>query len=203
MMFRYLNILCVRIVFLLYCEDSGILNKDQFPEFIKNASASQLRGELMQLFDTLNTKKESRSKFLDPSLAAFDYMNGGLFEELIDIPPCTDEIKQELISAAEDFDWSLINPTIFGAVFESTLNPETRRSGGMHYTSLENIHKVIDPLFLDDLKAELDEILKDPITKNKKARLEKYQDKLASLKFLESKTPYLIQFNDCPLMGVA
>lgn len=110
---------------------------------------------------------------MDDDLAAFPYVNGGLFaDENIEIPRFTDEIVNLLIhNASEGFDWSEISPTIFGAVFESTLNPETRRSGGMHYTSIENIHKVIDPLFLDELKAELDEIAQVQGTENKKSKI--------------------------------
>ena len=131
------------------------------------------------------------------SLAQFPYVNGGLFaDESIIIPRFNEKIVNLLLSnASEDFDWSNISPTIFGAVFESTLNPETRRSGGMHYTSIQNIHKVIDPLFLDDLKAEFNEIKEIKVERTKKAKLKTFQDKLASLKFLEIKTRYLIQRN--------
>jgi hypothetical protein len=102
------------------------------------------------------------------------------------IPQFTDEIRELLLTkASDDFDWSEISPTIFGAVFESTLNPQTRRMGGMHYTSIENIHKVIDPLFLDDLKKELEEIKKVAIVKTRVKKLHEFQDKLASLKFLD------------------
>ena len=119
--------------------------------------------------------------------AAFPYVNGGLFsDENIEIPPFTDEIRNLLLEkASENFNWSEISPTIFGAVFESTLNPETRRSGGMHYTSIENIHKVIDPLFLDELKAELDEICANPVERTRTAKLRVFQRKLASLTFLD------------------
>ena len=87
-------------------------------------------------------------------------MNGGLFTEADrTIPQLTEEIKELLVRhASSEFDWSEISPTIFGAIFESTLNPETRRSGGMHYTSIENIHKVIDPLFMDELWKEFEEL---------------------------------------------
>ena len=97
-----------------------------------------------------------------------------------------EEIRDLLLRHASlDFDWSQISPTIFGAVFESTLNPETRRSSGMHYTSVENIHKVIDPLFLNDLKVQLDDILADPVVKQRQKRLREFQDHLASLTFLD------------------
>ena len=183
---RWLNILCVRIVFCLYAEDAGIFSRDQFHDFLVTYEAKDLRRALRDLFEVLNTPKEKRSKYLQEELAAFPYTNGGLFEEEIEIPQFTEELKQTLLqNASLDFDWSDISPTIFGAVFESTLNPETRRSGGMHYTSIENIHKVIDPLFLNDLRRELDEILEEKVEKQRLKKLDSYQDKLASLTFLD------------------
>ena len=183
---RWLNILCVRIVFCLYAEDAGIFTRDQFHDFLVIYEAKDLRRALRDLFEVLNTPKEKRSKYLQEELAAFPYTNGGLFEEEIEIPQFTEDLKQTLLqNASLDFDWSEISPTIFGAVFESTLNPETRRSGGMHYTSIENIHKVIDPLFLNDLRHELDEILEDKVEKQRIRKLDSYQNKLASLTFLD------------------
>ena len=188
---KSLNKLCVRIVFLLYGEDAGILGKKgMFHDYMEQFSAAQARKGLRDLFRVLNQKPEDRDPYLaddDPMLAAFPYVNGGLFEDdNIEIPPFTDEIMDLLLrKASDDFDWSGISPTIFGAVFESTLNPETRRSGGMHYTSLENIHKVIDPLFLDDLKAELEEIKQIAVVRTRERKLHAFQDKLASSSFLD------------------
>jgi hypothetical protein len=183
---RWLNILCVRIVFCLYAEDAGVFTRDQFHDFLVIYEAKDLRRALRDLFEVLNTPKEKRSKYLQEELAAFPYTNGGLFEEEIEIPQFTEELKQTLLQHASlDFDWSKISPTIFGAVFESTLNPETRRSGGMHYTSIENIHKVIDPLFLNDLRREFDEILEEKVERQRVRRLDAFQDKLASLTFLD------------------
>ncbi len=183
---RWLNILCVRIVFCLYAEDAGIFTRDQFHDFLVIYEAKDLRRALRDLFEVLNTPKEKRSKYLQAELAAFPYTNGGLFEEEIEIPQFTEELKQTLLQHASlDFDWSKISPTIFGAVFESTLNPETRRSGGMHYTSIENIHKVIDPLFLNDLRQEFDTILEEKVEKQRVRQLDAFQDKLASLTFLD------------------
>ena len=183
---RWLNILCVRLVFCLYAEDAGIFVRDQFHDFLVIYEAKDMRRALRDLFDVLNTPQEKRSKYLQEDLAAFPYTNGGLFEEEIEIPQFTEELKQTLLqNASLDFDWSEISPTIFGAVFESTLNPETRRSGGMHYTSIENIHKVIDPLFLNDLRKELDEILEEKVEKQRQKKLDAYQNKLASLTFLD------------------
>ena len=183
---RWLNILCVRIVFCLYAEDAGVFGHDQFHDFLVTYEAKDLRRALRDLFEVLNTPTDKRSKYLQAELKAFPYTNGGLFAEEIEIPQFTEELKQTLLqNASLDFDWSEISPTIFGAVFESTLNPETRRSGGMHYTSIENIHKVIDPLFLNDLRRELDEILEEKEEKQRIKRLDAYQEKLASLTFLD------------------
>ncbi len=183
---RWLNILCVRIVFCLYAEDAEIFKHDQFHDFLVTYEAKDLRRALRDLFEVLNTPQEKRSRYLQAELAAFPYTNGGLFEEEIEIPQFTEELKETLLqNASLDFDWSEISPTIFGAVFESTLNPETRRSGGMHYTSIENIHKVIDPLFLNDLRSELDTILEEKVERQRIKKLDSYQDKLASLTFLD------------------
>ena len=188
---KSLNALCVRLVFCLYAEDAGIFGRPlMFHDYVQAHTPQQTRKALEALFRVLDQKPEERDPYLaddDPLLAAFPYVNGGLFaDENIEIPPVNDEIYHLILrDASEDFDWSEISPTIFGAVFESTLNPETRRSGGMHYTSIENIHKVIDPLFLDDLKAELESILAEPVQRTRKRKLEAYQDKLASLEFLD------------------
>ena len=183
---RWLNILCVRIVFCLYAEDAGVFSHDQFHDYLARYEAEDMRRALRDLFEVLDTPQEKRSKYLKDDLKAFPYTNGGLFEEQIEIPQFTEELKQTLLqNASLDFDWSEISPTIFGAVFESTLNPETRRSGGMHYTSIENIHKVIDPLFLNELRHELDEILEEKVERQRQKKLDAYQDRLASLTFLD------------------
>lgn len=185
---KSLNALCVRLVFCLYAEDSGLFGKHAlFHDYLASYQTKHMRNALINLFRVLDQPEGERDPYLDEDLAAFPYVNGGLFsDEDIEIPPFTDEIRDLLLQhASEDFDWSNISPTIFGAVFESTLNPETRRSGGMHYTSIENIHKVIDPLFLDNLRAELAEIEDVPVVRTRKNQLEKFQDKLASLTFLD------------------
>ena len=184
---RYLNILCVRLVFCLYAEDAGIFGKrDMFHDFLAHYQTEDMRMALVQLFEVLNTPADKRSKYLNPNLAAFPYTNGGLFAEQIDIPQFTDELRETLLQHASlDFDWSEISPTIFGGVFESTLNPETRRSGGMHYTSIENIHKVIDPLFYNDLRKTFDDCLEETNIKKRMQRLHGLQDKMANLKFFD------------------
>ena len=185
---KSLNKLCVRLVFCLYAEDAGLFGrKNIFHDFLSKFDVVQIRTKLIELFHVLDTPIDKRDKYLEDDLAQFPYVNGGLFaDENIEIPRFTEEIKKLLLSkASDDFDWSEISPTIFGAVFESTLNPETRRSGGMHYTSIENIHKVIDPLFLDDLKKELEEIKQYKNDKTRNDKLREFQNKLASLKFLD------------------
>ena len=183
-----LNMLCVRLVFCLYAEDAGIFGQhEMFGQYLVKFPVKQVREEIIKLFKVLDTKPEERDPYMDDDLAAFPYVNGGLFaDERIEIPRFTEEIVDLLIHhASEGFDWSEISPTIFGAVFESTLNPETRRSGGMHYTSIENIHKVIDPLFLDNLKAELDEIAHIKVQKTRDQRLTAFREKLSGLVFLD------------------
>ena len=188
---KSINQLCVRIVFCLYAEDAGIFGKkNMFHDYLEEFDARHMRKALINLFKVLDTKVKDRDPYLEddePKLAQFPYVNGGMFsDENIEIPPFTDELRDLLLSKASDeFDWSEISPTIFGAVFESTLNPDTRRQGGMHYTSIENIHKVIDPLFLDELKDELNELkkVKQPAKLKKKASA--FQDKLANLTFFD------------------
>lgn len=185
---KSLNMLCVRLVFCLYAEDAGLFGKHGiFHDYLEKFNTDDLRRALIDLFKVLDTKPQDRDPYMKEDLAQFPYVNGGLFaDENIEIPNLNDTVKELLLSnASEDFDWSDISPTIFGAVFESTLNPETRRSGGMHYTSIENIHKVIDPLFLDDLKSELDGILMIKVLKAKKEKLLAFQQKLSELKFLD------------------
>ena len=184
---RSLNVLCVRLVFCLYSEDAGIFGKhDMFHDYLARYDIMDMRNALIRLFQILNTPLDERDPYLQEDLAAFPYASGCLFEGDIEIPRLNDEIRDLLLRHASlDFDWSEISPTIFGAVFESTLNPETRRSGGMHYTSVENIHKVIDPLFLDGLKQQLNDILAEPVIKQRQKRLREFQDYLASLTFLD------------------
>ena len=186
-----LNILCVRLVFCLYAEDAGLFGEKRcmFHDYLSQfkPGKGEMRKGLIELFEVLNTPVSERDPYLDDSLKAFPYCNGGLFADRnIEIPRFNDTLAELILKhASDDFDWSQISPTIFGAVFESTLNPETRRSGGMHYTSIGNIHKVIDPLFLDDLKEELASIKSEPIEKKRIQKAKDYQDKLAALRFLD------------------
>lgn len=183
-----LNILCVRLVFCLYAEDAGLFgNKNMFHDYLNKYKDSNPRAALINLFRILNQKEEDRDPYEDKDLLAFPYVNGGLFQDLnVEIPRLNPNIVDIILNRASlGFDWSKISPTIFGSVFESTLNPETRRSGGMHYTSIKNIHKVIDPLFLDELKEEFAEIKEINQVRQKKQRLEDLHNKIANLKFLD------------------
>ena len=183
-----LNILCVRLVFCLYAEDAGIFGDHlKFHNYIGGFAPRDVRRALIDLFRVLDTKEEDRDPYIDESLKAFPYVNGGLFaDDSIEIPNFTQEIVDLLLhNASEDFDWAEISPTIFGAVFESTLNPETRRSGGMHYTSIENIHKVTDPLFLDELRGEFEEIRVLKVPKIRREKAEAFREKLSKLTFLD------------------
>ena len=188
---KSLNMLCVRLVFCLYAEDANIFGEHlMFQHYMKQFTPREFRERLIELFRLLDTKPSERENifpYAEDDLLAFPYVNGGLFaDENIEIPRFTQEIIDLLLqNASEGFDWSEISPTIFGAVFESTLNPETRRSGGMHYTSIENIHKVIDPLFLDELKAELSEIAQIKVQKTRNQKLEMFREKLSALVFLD------------------
>ena len=185
---HYLNVLCVRIVFCLYAEDAGLFGKrSMFHDYLAQYKDAGFRTALIRLFKVLNKKPEERDPYLEEDLAAFPYVNGGLFDDdEIVVPRMNDEIIDIILNkASTNFDWSKISPTIFGGVFESTLNPETRREGGMHYTSIENIHKVIDPLFMDELNVEFEHIISLKTVNHKRKRLKEFQDKLASLKFLD------------------
>ena len=186
MQLRSLNILCVRIVFCLYAEDAGLFEtKTAFEDYIKSFALENLRAGIISLFKALDTQLKDRDKY-DLKLKPFPYVNGGLFrDEQIEIPNFTQDIVDVIVNYCAPFNWSDISPTIFGAVFEGTLNPETRRKGGMHYTSIQNIHKVIDPLFMDDLNVEFDEICSIKSAKQKAEKLFAFQGKLGGLKFLD------------------
>lgn len=186
---KSLNELCVRLVFCLYAEDAGLFGrKNVFHDYLsKYEDLDQMRKALIDLFKVLDTPLNERDPYLEDDLNQFPYVNGGLFSnENIEIPKFTQEIRDTLLAkASDDFDWSDISPTIFGAVFESTLNPETRRAGGMHYTSIENIHKVIDPLFLNELREELNTALSYKNEKTRNQALDKFQNHIGGLTFLD------------------
>lgn len=185
-----LNILCVRLVFCFYAEDAGLFGRhNMFHDYLAKHkdSKSMFREALLKLFKVLDQEENERDPYASEDLLAFPYVNGGLFEkDDVVIPRISDEIIDIILNkASAGFNWSNISPTVFGGVFESTLNPETRRAGGMHYTSIENIHKVIDPLFMDDLREEFKEIRALKTLTTKKRRYEELQEKMASLTFLD------------------
>lgn len=183
-----LNVLCVRLVFCLFAEDAGLFPKDAFYTFLRDLPADRIRPAIKELFAWLDTPESDRDPYASTAMKAFPYVNGGLFRGPSEVPPFTEEIKRALLDdVSKGTNWASISPTIFGGVFESTLNPETRHAGGMHYTSPENIHKVIDPLFLDNLTTELDDILSAEGVGDRKRRnhLSAFQDKLAELTFFD------------------
>ena len=183
---KSLNMLCVRFVFCFYADKSGIFKHNQFKHYLHDVPVAKWHRELKDLFRVFDTDEKHRDCYDDDSLNAFPYVNGGLFaDENIEIPRFTQEIADIVLNEACAFDWQDISPTIFGAIFESTLNPDTRRSGGMHYTSIENIHKVIDPLFLSDLCEELNKMKALKTEDIRKKRLQEYRQKLASFIFLD------------------
>lgn len=183
-----LNVLIVRLVFLMYVDDTRLFGQDNlFEKYLERREPQDIRGGLINLFKVLDQPIDQRDPFLSDELKTFPYVNGGMFSnEDIIIPQFTPELKDLIVNeASKGFNWSGISPTIFGAVFESTLNPETRRSGGMHYTSIENIHKVIDPLFLDDLKAELTKIKNMGVISQRDAAVDRFLEKIGQLKFFD------------------
>lgn len=181
-----LNKLIVRLVFCLYAEDAGIFGRrNMFHDFLATYKAEEVRRALTDLFKVLDQKQEERDRFLEKKYADFPYVNGSLFSEVVPIPPLDETAYELLVNEACDFDWAQISPTIFGAIFESTLNPDTRRKGGMHYTSIENIHKVIDPLFLDDYREKFHVAMEEKTLKRRLFRLKELQKELASGRYFD------------------
>ena len=182
-----LNVLCVRIVFCLFCEDADLFERNAFFNYLNQFPASQMRGALRRLFRALDTHPDNRDPY-DTDVNAFPYVNGGLFHGEVEIPNIDEATRSFLLDdISAGVDWSDISPTIFGGIFESTLNPETRRQGGMHYTSPENIHKVIDPLFLDALESEFSQIRSDVMLtpRQKRNRLAKLHERICAMRFLD------------------
>ena len=185
-----LNVLCIRLVFCLFAEKSLLFgdNRSAFHDYLKAYKPSQMRKAIQDLFDVLDTEEDKRDPYMEEPLNKFPYVNGGLFnkEDKLEIPQFTESIANLLLNeCSAGFDWSGISPTIFGALFEDTMNPETREIGGMHYTSVENIHKVIDPLFMSGLTREFKEILQIKTDKKRKQALLSFQEKIGELRFLD------------------
>lgn len=183
---EYLNKLCVRLVFCLYAEDAGVFGKrNMFHDYLADYRPQHFSQAISILFKILDTKIEDRDPFLEEGLAQFPYVNGSLFRENVPVPPMNEEVRRLILEDACNFDWSQISPTIFGAIFEDTLNSGTRRAGGMHYTSIENIHKVIDPLFLDAYKEEFQDAMQEKTVKKRTERLKALQQKLAAGRYFD------------------
>lgn len=182
-----LSVLCTRLMFLMFCEDAGLIEPGLLQRYVAASDAAHLRRALLDLFAWLDTDDEARAdEYPDELMARFPYMDGGLFRERVPVPQLDETVRHEiLVSGCQEFDWSGVDPTVFGSIFEGALSHDTRRAGGMHYTSPENIHKVIDPLFLDDLKAELDEILEKQNPSARTRALKAYHEKIGSLTFLD------------------
>jgi|SRR5665647_694442 len=176
-----LEVYLVRLLFLMFAEDTTIFNKQQFQEYIEqrtNEDGSDLASKLQELFQVLNTATEHRFKNIDEQLADFPYVNGKLFEE--NLPTASFDTKMRLAMLDCCYiDWSKISPAIFGSMFQSVMNPVERRNLGAHYTSETNILKLIKPLFLDDLWKEFESI------KDNKNKLPEFHKKLSTLKFLD------------------
>lgn len=182
-----LEVMLIRLLFCLFAEDTGIFAKYQFTNFIEHktkADGSDLAPQIAMLFYVLNQPEQQRLKNLDQDLADFAYINGQLFAE--PLPPASfdDEMRNLLLEACE-MDWSKISPEIFGALFQSVMDAEQRRSLGAHYTSEENILKVLSSLFMDDLRAEFEELRRKGRGKAKTAALDTFHEKLANLDFLD------------------
>jgi hypothetical protein len=173
----------VRVLFCLFAEDTDIFEWNSFTRFVQRSKkdGSDLGARLAQLFQTLDQDAPARPKSLPPEFAAFPYVNGGLFEERLDIATTTPDDRAALLECCQ-FDWSKISPGVFGSLFQGVMDKKERRAKGAHYTSEENIRRVIDPLFLDDLKAEFAKLAG---TASKKKALEAFHQKLATLRFLD------------------
>lgn len=181
-----LAMLTVRLVFCLYAEDANLFKPDALRDYVAASTPERLGEDLYDLFEVLDTPIEKRRRYLPESLKVFPYVDGGLFAEQIDVPPLTEELRDALLEISEGFDWSGISPVIFGSLMEETLSHDERRRGGMHYTTVKNIHRLIDPLFLDDLKAELEEAETKPVAGGARTNaLNKLHDRIAGLRFLD------------------
>ena len=177
----------VRVVFCLFADDTGVFeSRDLLLEFLETRTSddgSDLGARLSELFQVLNTPEGERLDDRDEDLKRFPYINGDLFSEPLRIPAFNSSMRGMLIDACQ-FDWSRISPAIFGALFQSVMNPKERRQKGAHYTTEQNILKVIEPLFMDDLRAEFEK-LKFRRGGGRRLALQRFQEKLAGLKFLD------------------
>jgi type I restriction-modification system DNA methylase subunit len=177
--------LLVRILFCLFADDTGIFQPiGIFEEFVANTreDGADVGAALANLFQVLNTKEDQRQKSISAELNAFPYLNGDLFAETLPMPHFNREMRDKLLAAC-GFKWEAISPAIFGSLFQSVMKKEERREKGAHYTSEKNILKVIEPLFMDELKAEFQRV--KALRRGREKGLEDFHDKLAGLKFFD------------------
>lgn len=182
-----LEVYLVRLLFLLFAEDTGIFDDNSFLYYLNNCTredGSDLAPALEQLFQILDTPENERMTGIDPVLSRFPYVNGGLFRERLMMPMFTKDMRATLIEVSKKLNWGAISPSIFGSMFQSVMDKTARRALGAHYTSENNILKVISPLFLNELWAEFNTICAET-TRNRASNLREFHDKLASLKFLD------------------
>lgn len=184
-----LAVLMTRLMFLLFCEDSGIIEADAFKDYLKSFKYENYQTALQDLFAWLDTKDEDRNPYLSPDdpLRKFPYMNGGLYRERIFLPKLGDNFAHTLlVNASQEFNWSGVSPTVFGSIFEGALSHDHRRSNGQHFTSVANIHRVLDPLFLDDLEREFEEACAAPVAGGARTKaLGRLNENLGTLVFLD------------------
>lgn len=176
------NTFLTRILFCFYADDTGIFKKDQFRNSILQNTAedgSDMKSFIKGLFEILDTNIQYRSD-VHPAYKDYPYVNGGLFRERLPIPDFNRTARRKLLECSA-VDWSVINPDIFGSMFQTVISEEQRHSLGQHYTSVTNIMKVLRPLFLDDLHAELDKILEAPKNAARDKKLNLFRNRLANI----------------------
>ena len=184
---HHLNVFLTRLLFCFFAEDTGIFKQNQFSGELESHTkidGSDVDSYLNRLFEVLNTSKETRGDLPD-YLANFEYVNGSLFANTIASPSFSTKSRRMLIECGSELDWSDINPDIFGSMIQAVVHPDQRGGMGMHYTSVTNIMKVIEPLFLDELYAEFENIEDNIDAKLKPSRLRKLHDRIAEIKIFD------------------
>ena len=182
-----LSVLMTRLMFLMFCEDAGLVEPNAFRDYVRHFQAADLRRGLKDLFVWLDTPDAERDPYAEEWLKRLPYMNGGLFRERTEIPPLDETFRTTLlVEGCQEFDWSGVSPTVFGSIFEGALSHDHRRANGQHFTSPENIHKVIDPLFMDELEAGLEEAKAKPVAGGARRKaLEELHERLGRVSVLD------------------
>lgn len=182
-----LSVLMTRLMFLMFCEDAGLVAPNAFRDYVKHFRAEGLRRGLKDLFVWLDTPDEERDEYAEDWLKVLPYMNGGLFRERTEVPPLDETFRTTLlVDGCQEFDWSGVSPTVFGSIFEGALSHDHRRANGQHFTSPDNIHKVIDPLFLDALEADFEEAKAKPVAGGARRKaLEELHERVGSVGVLD------------------